>query len=148
MCRRARHGMSISHGEIRVSFRNYIIGRWIGPKVNVLTTTPIGEKAGLKAIVETIDNRNDFKTFMQNFTVARGSQRGPSRNVPYDDGSVCDVFKWSGLLLTEHIKLQAASYATACPRITLWYLSTTTASIQSELSTISSSNDCLRIQQR
>ncbi|KAJ9106365.1 hypothetical protein QFC21_001511 [Naganishia friedmannii] len=48
----------------------------------------IGEKAGLKAIVETIDNRNDFKTFMQNFTVARGSQKGPSRNVPYDDGSL------------------------------------------------------------
>ncbi|GHJ88503.1 hypothetical protein NliqN6_4905 [Naganishia liquefaciens] len=47
-----------------------------------------GDKAGLKAIVETIDNRNDFKTFMQNFTVARGSQRGPSRNVPYDDGSL------------------------------------------------------------
>jgi hypothetical protein len=48
-----------------------------------------GESIGLKAIAETIDNRNDFKTFMQNFTVARGSQRGPSRNVPYDDGSVC-----------------------------------------------------------
>ncbi|KAJ9124346.1 hypothetical protein QFC22_001146 [Naganishia vaughanmartiniae] len=48
----------------------------------------VGEKAGLKAIVETIDNRNDFKTFMQNFTIARGSQRGPSRNVPYDDGSL------------------------------------------------------------
>jgi hypothetical protein len=70
----------------------------IVPKHIILTTTPIGEKAGLKAIVETIDNRNDFKTFMQNFTVARGSQRGPSRNVPYDDGSVCDVLKWNGLV--------------------------------------------------
>ncbi|KAI5454866.1 hypothetical protein NCC49_002145 [Naganishia albida] len=49
---------------------------------------PVAEEAGLKAIAETIDNRNDFKTFMQNFTVARGSQRGPSRNVPYDDGSL------------------------------------------------------------
>lgn len=52
-----------------------------------------GDSIGLKAIAETIDNRNDFKTFMQNFTVARGSQRGPSRNVPYDDGSVrCGSF--------------------------------------------------------
>lgn len=65
------------------------------PKDIVLTAISIGEKAGLKAIVETIDNRNDFKTFMQNFTVARGSQRGPSRNVPYDDGSVRNALTWS-----------------------------------------------------
>lgn len=43
---------------------------------------------GLKAIFESIDNRNDFKKYMQNFAVARGSMRTIRRDGPQDDGFV------------------------------------------------------------
>ncbi|KDQ26832.1 hypothetical protein PLEOSDRAFT_1113232 [Pleurotus ostreatus PC15] len=42
---------------------------------------------GLKAATEMIDNRNDFKTYMQNYAYAHGaSSRGPRREGPADDG--------------------------------------------------------------
>lgn len=44
------------------------------------------EGPGLKAILEGIDNRTDFKSYMQNYTVARGQPRGPRREGPYDEG--------------------------------------------------------------
>ena len=50
---------------------------------------------GLKAIMESIDNRTDFKTFMQAYIYAHGgtNTRGPRRNGPQDEGfvSVLDV---------------------------------------------------------
>ncbi|KAF4610559.1 hypothetical protein D9613_006706 [Agrocybe pediades] len=43
---------------------------------------------GLKATIETIDNRADFKTYMQNYAFARGSAppRGPRREGPSEEG--------------------------------------------------------------
>ena len=45
---------------------------------------------GLKATIETIDNRGDFKTYMQNYAFARGSAppRGPRREGPSEEGFV------------------------------------------------------------
>lgn len=44
---------------------------------------------GLKAAAEAIDNRNDFKTFMQNYQVAHARDyRGPRREGPYEEGFV------------------------------------------------------------
>lgn len=44
---------------------------------------------GLKAIIDSVDNRTDFKTFMQNFIVARsGPSRGPRREGLYEEGYV------------------------------------------------------------
>ena len=45
---------------------------------------------GLKATIETIDNRADFKTYMQNYAFARGSAppRGPRREGPSEEGFV------------------------------------------------------------
>ncbi|KAK2465708.1 hypothetical protein APHAL10511_002252 [Amanita phalloides] len=48
---------------------------------------PHEEGLGLKATIETIDNRGDFKTFMQNYVYARGSAiKGPGREGPADGG--------------------------------------------------------------
>lgn len=49
---------------------------------------------GLKATIETIDNRSDFKTYMQNYVYARGSvaPRGPRREGPPEDGFVSLFF--------------------------------------------------------
>ncbi|KAL7414594.1 GTPase activating protein [Mrakia frigida] len=42
---------------------------------------------GLKAVAEQIDNRTDFKLYMQNFIVARGNvPRGPRREGLYEEG--------------------------------------------------------------
>lgn len=45
---------------------------------------------GLKAHIETIDNRQDFKIYMQNYAYARGglTPRGPRREGPADEGFV------------------------------------------------------------
>lgn len=48
--------------------------------------------SGLKAIFENIDNRTDFKSYMQNYAVAKGTPRGPRREGPYDQGYVCFFF--------------------------------------------------------
>ncbi|GJE93311.1 RhoGAP-domain-containing protein [Phanerochaete sordida] len=53
------------------------------------TLAPLNpDDAGLKAIAESIDNRGDFKTFMQNYAVAHNgpSYRGPRRDGPRDEG--------------------------------------------------------------
>nr|XP_018259366.1 GTPase activating protein [Kwoniella dejecticola CBS 10117]OBR81524.1 GTPase activating protein [Kwoniella dejecticola CBS 10117] len=44
------------------------------------------EGPGLKTIYESIDNRTDFKSYMQNYTVARGATKGPRRDGPYEEG--------------------------------------------------------------
>ncbi|WVR08891.1 hypothetical protein IAU60_005950 [Kwoniella sp. DSM 27419] len=44
------------------------------------------EGPGLKTIFESIDNRTDFKSYMQNYAVARGTPRGPRREGPYEEG--------------------------------------------------------------
>ena len=43
---------------------------------------------GLKATFEAIDNRTDFKSYMQNYAVARNIPRGPRREGPYEEGFV------------------------------------------------------------
>ncbi|KAF8892131.1 Rho GTPase activation protein [Infundibulicybe gibba] len=53
------------------------------------TLLPPGEEGtGLKASIETIDNRSDFKTYMQNYAYARGTTtpRGPRRDGPSEEG--------------------------------------------------------------
>ncbi|KAJ3502834.1 hypothetical protein NLJ89_g8709 [Agrocybe chaxingu] len=49
---------------------------------------PAEDGVGLKGTIETIDNRGDFKTYMQNYAFARGSAppRGPRREGPSDEG--------------------------------------------------------------
>lgn len=46
--------------------------------------------AGLKGAAESIDNRTDFKSFMQYFIVAKGNvgPRGPRREGLYEEGYV------------------------------------------------------------
>lgn len=58
-----------------------------------MTVTPVGASAqdgiGLKQAAEAIDNRGDFKTFMQNYHVLHGaSYRGPRRQGPWEEGFV------------------------------------------------------------
>ena len=43
---------------------------------------------GMKAIFEAIDNRTDFKSYMQNYAVARNTPRGPRREGPFEEGFV------------------------------------------------------------
>ncbi|KDQ50698.1 hypothetical protein JAAARDRAFT_199693 [Jaapia argillacea MUCL 33604] len=54
------------------------------------TLAPVGieEGPGLKATIETIDNRTDFRVYMQNYAYAHGStpSRGPRRQGPEDEG--------------------------------------------------------------
>ena len=54
--------------------------------LSVIGTTSVG----LKNAVEMIDNRSDFKTYMQNYAYAHGNQtpRGPRREGPPDEGFV------------------------------------------------------------
>lgn len=58
-----------------------------------MTVTPVGAAAqdsiGLKQAAESIDNRADFKTFMQNYQVLHaGAYRGPRRQGPWEEGFV------------------------------------------------------------
>lgn len=59
---------------------------------------PLG--IGLKAVIETIDNRGDFKKYMQNYAFARGSapSRGPRREGPSDEGFVSSIYTLQGKL--------------------------------------------------
>jgi hypothetical protein len=44
---------------------------------------------GIKATIESIDNRSDFKVYMQNYAYAHGGvQRGPRRTGPEHEGFV------------------------------------------------------------
>ncbi|KAG5352126.1 hypothetical protein C0989_003594 [Termitomyces sp. Mn162] len=48
---------------------------------------PREEGLGLKASIESIDNRSDFRTYMQNYAYARGGVlRGPRREGPIEEG--------------------------------------------------------------
>ncbi|KAH8111067.1 RhoGAP-domain-containing protein [Phellopilus nigrolimitatus] len=49
---------------------------------------PADDGPGLKATIEFIDNRTDFKTYMQNYAYAHGgqAQRGPRRDGPWEEG--------------------------------------------------------------
>ena len=49
---------------------------------------------GLKASIETIDNRGDFKVYMQHYAFARGpnAPRGPRREGPTEEGFVSSTF--------------------------------------------------------
>ena len=49
---------------------------------------------GLKASIETIDNRGDFKVYMQHYAFARGphAPRGPRREGPTEEGFVSTSF--------------------------------------------------------
>jgi hypothetical protein len=61
--------------------------------------TPLTELAGpgLKPTIESIDNRSDFKVYMQNYAYAHGGvQRGPRRTGPEHEGFV------SRALITVH----------------------------------------------
>ncbi|KAF9786398.1 RhoGAP-domain-containing protein [Thelephora terrestris] len=54
---------------------------------STLTPATPEEGPGLRAVIESIDNRGDFKTFMQNYAYAHGGQvRGPRREGPQDEG--------------------------------------------------------------
>ncbi|EPQ56726.1 RhoGAP-domain-containing protein [Gloeophyllum trabeum ATCC 11539] len=56
------------------------------------TLSPIGieDGPGLKGTIETIDNRSDFKVYMQNYAYAHGgaNYRGPRREGPAEQGFV------------------------------------------------------------
>lgn len=43
---------------------------------------------GIKLTMESIDNRGDFKSYMQNYAVAHGAPKGPRRDGPVEDGFV------------------------------------------------------------
>lgn len=50
---------------------------------------------GLKSILESIDNRSDFKAFMQNYAFAHGgANRGPRREGPREEGYVRISLTW------------------------------------------------------
>lgn len=52
------------------------------------------EGMGLKSAAEAVDNRGDFKTFMQNYQVVHGRDyRGPRREGPYDEGFVSGALR-------------------------------------------------------
>jgi hypothetical protein len=50
---------------------------------------PLCAGFGLKSAAESIDNRADFKQFMQNYQVVHARDyRGPRREGPYEEGFV------------------------------------------------------------
>lgn len=55
---------------------------------SILCPNASEEGTGLKTIFENIDNRGDFKTYMQNYAVARNAPKGPRREGLYDEGYV------------------------------------------------------------
>ena len=55
----------------------------------IIGLDPKLQGTGLKALIESIDNRADFKTYMQNYAYARGgAPRGPRREGPAEEGFV------------------------------------------------------------
>lgn len=63
--------------------------RYLDALINVAHDRPGNSLSrGLKASIEAIDNRGDFKTFMQNYAYARGNvtPKGPRREGPPDEG--------------------------------------------------------------
>ncbi|KAL6305482.1 Rho GTPase activation protein, partial [Sparassis latifolia] len=57
--------------------------------------------SGLKLIIESIDNRSDFKTYMQNYAFAHGvgNNRGPRRDGHREEGDACGYMIFNGPLL-------------------------------------------------
>ncbi len=54
-----------------------------------LVPKTVEDGPGLKPIMEAIDNRGDFKSYVQNYRVAhQGQSRGPRREGPADQGYV------------------------------------------------------------
>lgn len=99
---------------------------------------------GLKATIETIDNRGDFKTYMQNYAYARGNAppRGPRREGPSDEGFVClNMIRWVGSLIVNNLDsyLHCLPSTTKCiqwrppQQMVLVMASKTTASLLLEL---------------
>lgn len=67
---------------------------------------------GLKAALEAIDSRSDFKTFMQNYAFAHGgvNNKGPRRDGPREEGFVglpCTVSPRIVLTATRHSSRQS-----------------------------------------
>ncbi|KAF9219752.1 RhoGAP-domain-containing protein [Gyrodon lividus] len=64
------------------------------------TLVPVSpdEGVGLKALIESIDNRADFKIYMQNYAYARGGgvPRGPRREGPAEEGFLPPLPTFSG----------------------------------------------------
>ncbi|CAE6451744.1 unnamed protein product [Rhizoctonia solani] len=52
----------------------------------VLSPMSVEDGPGIKLTVESIDNRTDFKLYMQNYAVAHGAPKGPRREGPAEDG--------------------------------------------------------------
>ncbi|KAG6841450.1 hypothetical protein C0991_010875 [Blastosporella zonata] len=65
---------------------------------------PREEGLGLKASIETIDNRGDFRTYMQNYAYARGgtAARGPRREGPTEEGFLPPLPRHEGDKTTHH----------------------------------------------
>jgi hypothetical protein len=66
---------------------------WLS-EADMVCLTVSASGPGLKATIESIDNRSDFKIYMQNYAYARGSAppRGPRRDGPAEEGFVsCDI---------------------------------------------------------
>ncbi|KAF5383545.1 hypothetical protein D9615_003740 [Tricholomella constricta] len=63
---------------------------------------PREEGLGLKASIETIDNRSDFRTYMQHYAYARGGSvaRGPRREGPSEEGFLPPLPRHDGDKLT------------------------------------------------
>ncbi|PWN46533.1 Rho GTPase activation protein [Violaceomyces palustris] len=56
---------------------------------DAMTVSPVGADAtgGLKAAVEAIDSRTDFKQYVQNYQIVHGREyKGPRREGPYEEG--------------------------------------------------------------
>lgn len=51
-------------------------------------TNPTLIGPGLKPIMESIDNRQDFKVYMQNYAIATNRPTGPRREGPWEEGFV------------------------------------------------------------
>jgi hypothetical protein len=59
-------------------------------RAGIVCLTVSASGPGLKATIESIDNRSDFKVYMQNYAYAHGSAppRGPRREGPVEEGFV------------------------------------------------------------
>ncbi|KAJ2911869.1 hypothetical protein MD484_g8549, partial [Candolleomyces efflorescens] len=60
------------------------------------TLVPTDEGVGLKATIETIDNRGDFKTYMQNYVYARGGSAAPRRMKAHSEELMSSVNVFGG----------------------------------------------------
>ncbi|THH27126.1 hypothetical protein EUX98_g7071 [Antrodiella citrinella] len=59
------------------------------------TLAPISDEPGLKAIFEAVDNRSDFKTYMQNYAYAHTGPKGPRREGPPEEGFLPPIMSFS-----------------------------------------------------